>query len=197
MAAKWTIDNLNRLLIVNFGVTELDVEVDLYSDWKEEYQLTVNSKFPPAFRTAAGDPISGTQDLGAGYFLINGWKIRPHEADHQLNITGDLFTDPSTEPIAVPTLGAFTVTINLIVSALTRQIQTAVSGLTALESAALLRIEQIIRNRRILDQADGKLKVLDDASLAVLLEALAWENAAGTQAYRGQGVERTDRLEAP
>jgi len=77
------------------------------------------------------------------------------------------------------------------------QIVTQGSGLDAGQDARLTRIEQIIRNRRTLDQADGKLKVSNDASGAVLLEAPAWEDAAGTQPYRGTGVERTDRLETP
>lgn len=417
MAAKWTIDNLNRLLILKAGITDIDVEVDLYSDWKEEYLLSDNTKFPPAMRAIGGDPITATQNAGATFFMINGWRIRPQEASHTLNITGNLFTDPAGDSVTVNTLGAFTVRVEMFVSnlvdssvarldltqllpavfidtvngvpgtaigigtptnpvdnitdartianrdnlmeyrfrgpltlnadhvgwgfkglsseqtdiltlagynvakskfegcdvqgsysglqtefvncqltvisgldgvcrecglsgALTGQAggtlwfdrcYSAVAGLntpsfscvanatlgfrsysgglllkshaatntTTIEidpgaltidntntggtivvrgvgtltdnsagatintvgfnpwSTILERLERIVRNRRILDQADGKLKVLDDASASVLLEALAWEDAAGTQAYRGQGVERTDRLETP
>jgi hypothetical protein len=71
------------------------------------------------------------------------------------------------------------------------------SGLSTAQDERLLLIEQILRNRRLTDQADGKLKILTDDDLAVLLEGLAFEDAAGTQAYRGRGVERVNRLESP
>lgn len=116
MAAKWTADWVNRLFILKAGVTELDVQVDLYSDWKEEVKLSDNMKYWPAMRAVGGDPISDTQNLGSTYFLINGWKIRPHEADHELLITGNIFTDPAGESIIVPTLGSYTVLVTNFVS---------------------------------------------------------------------------------
>lgn len=116
MANKVIFDWDNLLIIVKPGITEIDVEQDLYSDWKEEVQLADNSKYPIAFRSVGGDPISGTQDLGSTFFLLNGWTIRPQEADHQLDITGNLFTDPAGNPLIVPTLGDFTVLVNTFVS---------------------------------------------------------------------------------
>jgi hypothetical protein len=116
MAAKWTIDNLNRLLILKAGVTDIDVEVDLYSDWKEEYKLAANAAFPPAMRSIGGDAVTATKDAGATFFMINGWRIRPDEANHTLNITGNLFTDPPGESVVVDTLGAFNVRVEMFVS---------------------------------------------------------------------------------
>jgi hypothetical protein len=71
------------------------------------------------------------------------------------------------------------------------------TSLSATEQARLIRIEQIIRNQTIVDQADGKLKVKSDDSLTVILESLIWEDAAGTIAYRGRGIEKRERLETP
>ena len=116
MAAKWTIDNLNKLLILKAGVTDIDVQVDLYGDWKEEYLLSNNSSFPPAMRSIGGDPVTALKDAGATYFMINGWKIRPDEANHTLNITGNLFTDPAGESVVVNTVGAFNVRVEMFVS---------------------------------------------------------------------------------
>ena len=90
--------------------------MDLYSEWKEQVKLIDNMKHPPAFRTVGGDPISDTQNLGATFFLTNGWRIRPFEGDHTLTITGNLFTDPAGDLIVVPTLGDFTVLVTMIVS---------------------------------------------------------------------------------
>lgn len=71
------------------------------------------------------------------------------------------------------------------------------SGLSVDQDNRLTRVERILRNRKTIDQADGKLKINDDTDTGVLLEAPAWEDAAGTVPYRGSGVERTDRLETP
>ncbi len=135
MAAKWTADWENRLFILKPGVTEIDVQVDLYSDWKEEVQLSDNMKWAPAMRAVGGDPISDTQDLGSTYFLTNGWRIRPQEADHELIITGNIYTDPAGEAIVIPTVGSYTVLVtnrvsNLVDSSVARldltQLQPAV-----------------------------------------------------------------------
>lgn len=196
MAAKWTYDPVNRLFILKSGVRDLDVKVDLYSDWKEEVLLSDNIKHPIAMRTTAGDPTSATDALGPVYFMLNGWRIRPDEADHTLTITGDLFTDPAGTDILVPTLGGFTVLGVIQLSTLTRVVNTG-SGLTTTEQARLIRIEQILRNKLLVDQSTGKLRIRDDSDSADLLEALIYEDAAGTQAYRGQGIERRERLETP
>lgn len=116
MAVKWTIDNLNKLFILKAGVTDIDVEVDLYSDWKEEYKLSNNSAFPIAMRSIGGDPVTAVKDAGATFFMVNGWRIRPDEANHTLNIVGNLFADPAGESVVVNTVGAFNVRVEMFVS---------------------------------------------------------------------------------
>lgn len=123
MAAKVTFDAVNRLIIVNDGVTELDAKIDLYSDakktWKEDTTL---NKLRLPFRTIAGDPLPGGLIVGAYFFLQNqaGWRIRPHEADHELIIIGNLYPEDELLPIIVPTLGPYTVTITQERSSLTQ-----------------------------------------------------------------------------
>jgi hypothetical protein len=107
---KFTVDGVNSLLIAKSGVTEVDVQVDLYSDAKEHWLTTDDSKFEFPLRTVAGDPIGGGKYVGDHYFLGNGWKIRPQEADHELLCVGNLWLDEGeTGGIFVPTVGAFTV----------------------------------------------------------------------------------------
>ena len=105
--AKVTFDGVNKLIIVNPGITELDVKIDIYSDWKEWALLTDNLKFEAALRAVGGDPISDTRNLGATFFLINGWRIRPDETDHRLIISGNIFTDPAGFSPVVATVGDF------------------------------------------------------------------------------------------
>lgn len=108
--AKFTVDGPNLLLIAQAGVVDVDVQIDLYSDAKEHWLTTADNKFEFPFRTIAGDPIRAGVLFGDGYFLQNGWKIRPDEADHDLTIAGNLFLDVGETPgIFVPTVGAFTV----------------------------------------------------------------------------------------
>ena len=108
-----TFDGPNLRIILESGVTELDVEVALYSDWKEWVKLSGNSKFPFAFRTFAGDPISASIDA-AGYFVLqnqHGWRIRPPEEDITILFNGNLSPEDAALPITVPTIGGFTVLI--------------------------------------------------------------------------------------
>lgn len=109
--AKVTFDGPNSLIIVNAGITELDIKIDIYSDWKEWVLTSDNSKWNPALRVVGGDPISLTRNLGATYFLINGWRIRPDEVSHRLILSGNLFTDPAGFSPVVPTIGSYQVVV--------------------------------------------------------------------------------------
>ena len=112
--AKFTVDGPNLLLIAQAGVVDVDVQVDLYSDAKEHWLTTPDNKFEFPFRTIAGDPIRAGVLFGDGYFIQNGWKIRPDEVSHTLTIAGNLFLDVGETPgIIVPTLGAFTVLVEI------------------------------------------------------------------------------------
>lgn len=123
MAEKVTFDPVNRLIIVDSGITELDVKVDLYSDAKEDWKsdATLNKlRFP--FRTIGGDPLGGGRFAGAYFFLQNdnGWRLRPYEGDHELTLVGNFYPEDSAQGIIVPTVGDFTVLVRLETSSLTQ-----------------------------------------------------------------------------
>ncbi len=99
------------------AVNELDL-TEIYSEWKDWVKVGDNAKFPPAFREVGGDPISDTESLGITIFIQNGWKIRPAEDDHKLQVGGNLFTDPAGESAYVTTTGSFTVNVETKVSSL-------------------------------------------------------------------------------
>lgn len=80
--------------------------------------LANNMKFQQVFGVVGGDPITPTQNLGATFFLENGWRIRPAELNHKLTIVGNLFTrEPGQSPF-VATIGAYTVNTETRVSSL-------------------------------------------------------------------------------
>ena len=106
---KVTFDGPNKLIIINEGITSLDVRTDIYSAWKEWMTEEDNSKYLLAFSVEGGAPTpSGF--TGTTFFLENGWKIRPYEGDHSLTVTGNLFTRTGQSPF-VPTLGYYNVLI--------------------------------------------------------------------------------------
>jgi hypothetical protein len=97
------------------GTLNVDVEADLYSEWKEWSLLSDNIKYPPAFeRVVGGDPLSPGIAAGA-YFLLNnleGWRIKPFEANHTVFLTGNLAAADPDLSLTDPTDGGFTVLIN-------------------------------------------------------------------------------------
>lgn len=113
-----TFDGINLRIILPASTPDIDVEVDLYSDWKEWLKLSDNSKFPPAFDTTGGDPTTATETVAPFFFLRNdlGWRIRGPEENATITLTGNLFGREPSLPILVPTLGSFTQQITTLVS---------------------------------------------------------------------------------
>jgi hypothetical protein len=114
-----TFDGENLLIILPAATDTIDVEADLYSEWKD-WQLasgpsgSSNRRYPQAFSPDGGNPLTPGITQGRYSFLRNdlGWRIRPAEEDATVNFNGNLVpTDPSI-PMTVPTLGAFTVLLN-------------------------------------------------------------------------------------
>lgn len=95
---KVAFDGSNRIIYVNEGVTELDVQVDIYSAWKEwvlySQQYPLASSYVAAFSIVGGDPITDTQNVGITYFLENGWRIQPFpsKTPYTLTVDGNLYT---------------------------------------------------------------------------------------------------------
>jgi hypothetical protein len=132
------------LVLVHDGITELDVQQDLYSDWKEWAVSGNHTQFLEAFRTVGGDPITVDRNLGDSYFITNGWLIQPHSADHELVCTGNLFAEEGAV-IFTPATGTVTVTAVVERAIDTFRDTTIVSGsstgLTPSQEAQLTNIE--------------------------------------------------------
>jgi len=114
MAVKVTYDYTNKLFIAKAGVTEIDVQVDLYSDWKEDcLDDTFFFGMVQPLRTTGGDDLGGGKIIAPYFFFLNGWKLRPDEANHTLTISGNWYDDPAGAGLIVPTVGAYTVNVIL------------------------------------------------------------------------------------
>lgn len=126
MAQRLAFDWANKIMALYSGENEISVEIDLYSDAKEDWQTSGElNKFKFPFRVIGGDSTVGTQTVEPYFFLQEGWKIRPSEEDQILTVTGNLFVEGGGNPF-VPTLGDYTVLANQLTT-ITR-VSTEVSG---------------------------------------------------------------------
>lgn len=192
-----TFDGPSKVITLTSGTTSLGVR-DLWSRWVDWLLTGDNSKYPLAFEQVGGNDI----DPGAGTtipiyaFLKNGWKLKPQEANHTLNVSdGVLLVDGGGDPF-VNTSGSFVVRINYQqpVQAITVATGGGGGGLTIPQDERLARIEKFLRNKRITNPASGKQTIFDDDGSTILGEGDLFEDADGTQPYRGQGAERAERL---
>lgn len=154
-----TFDGDNLLIILNTSEPLYDVQVDLYSDWKEWFKTSDNSKYHEAFRTAGGDDTEPGQFTGRNFFLRNdlGWRIRPAEEDAEILFEGNLFLQDSSLPWHVPTLGAFTVTMDRKFSNLSyvEEVQVAASDAAA-QIASLIGREEERSSETIRSRPPGR-----------------------------------------
>ena len=120
MAVKVDYDTDKRIIYVTQapvdGLIDLDVQIDLYSDMKEDWRTdSALNKFKFPIASVGGNPLPGSKTLGDTYFLEVPWKIRPYEADHKLAINGNLFARDGTS-VTVPTIGSYNVLVEMFVS---------------------------------------------------------------------------------
>lgn len=125
---------------------------DLYSDWKELVAAggALEASAPPAFLesndritraggSVGGNPIGNSQFISPYFFInnIDGWRLRPAEEDGETTITGNLFPLDADTPFILPTVGAFSQLLRLIVSPQSITTVAAGGGLTAEQSQKL------------------------------------------------------------
>lgn len=106
-------DGSSKTITLTSGTTVLDVR-DLWSRWVDWFVTGDNSKFARAFDFVGGETIDQTAGtyIPIYAFVKNGWKIRPQEANHTLNVVnGILIQDGGGDPF-LNTLGSYVVRIN-------------------------------------------------------------------------------------
>lgn len=108
-----TFDGPTKIITLTTGTTSLSVR-DLWSRWVDWFLTSDNSKYLPAFQQVGGDdidPIAGTT-IPIYAFLMNGWKLKPQEANHTLTVNdGILLVNGGGDPFN-DTAGFYTVRIN-------------------------------------------------------------------------------------
>lgn len=95
MAEKVIFDGLSKTITVKPGVTEIDVQKDLYMAWMDWVRLENNAQWVRAFRASGREPTneSATQFTPSYYFLLNGWAIVGNTGEN-ISIQTNLYPDP-------------------------------------------------------------------------------------------------------
>lgn len=108
-----TFNGPSKTITLTAGTTSLSVR-ELWSRWVDWLLTGDNSKYLPALSQVGGNDI----DAGAGTkipiyaFLTNGWRLKPQEASHTLNVgDGILLVDGGGDPF-VNTTGPYVVRVN-------------------------------------------------------------------------------------
>lgn len=125
LAHKVTFDGAQRLILVNFEVTSLDIRLDVYSAWKEWSLLRDHTKFLFAIRSIGGDPTVQGQRAGDIYFLMNGWKLL--FAPWRVQVTGILYSEDYTSAFFNP-IGIMILPV--VVSSLVTTVETPTNVVT-------------------------------------------------------------------
>ena len=117
--------NDKRIILDTVNVTASEIWI-AWIDW---VAASDNSKYLPALKQIGGDDLGSGLLIPPYMFLLNGWKVRPMESDHNLTITGNLFVDGGGVPV-VKTLGIFQINVNYTVPVQAQAISVAGSSLT-------------------------------------------------------------------
>lgn len=154
-------DGINKLITVVSGITSIDIP-DVYSRWKDWVQDSDNAKYLLAFTVVGGDPTVTDQYITPYFFLQNGWRMRPYEGDHTLEVNGIVLTAEGEHPF-IHTDGEYNVLIRSIVPIRTETvISNDVEGLAS----------------TILDAEDGiETNVTLKQALRVILSVIAGKSA--------------------
>ena len=121
-------DGINKYIVINVGFSDINVQTDVYSAWKEWKQNLDNSKYPQALTAIGGDPITGTSSVGITYFLENGWRLKLPEIDGNYTIDGNLYTREPGEAPVLPPDGQFDTAVEFIRSNIVDLITVAGGG---------------------------------------------------------------------
>jgi hypothetical protein len=96
--SKVTFDGPNKLIIINTGVTNIDVMTEMYLPWKQ-WVIDEGSMYLAAFRAFGGDPTTTDQNAPYYYFLINNWRVVATNVN--VVISENLYSDNYENPYVI------------------------------------------------------------------------------------------------
>jgi hypothetical protein len=125
----------NVIVEISTGGDNTINALEIFSEWKQWLLDGPPSLLglPQAFTVLGGEPKTQTTEQGQAFFMHSpDWVFRPAELDHKLTIVGDIGVLGGIGSFLVPTLGGFTVLVELERSSL-------ITGLPFLDVAVSTR----------------------------------------------------------
>lgn len=113
------LDGATRRIILD--TTEVSA-AEIWSAWVDWHPA--NPQWPLAFALVGGLPLGDGLFIPPYFYLLNGWRVRPMEANHNLRITGNLIVAGGGVPI-VSTLGVWQINTNYTVPVQAQGISTS------------------------------------------------------------------------
>lgn len=158
-----SIDGVSKRIILNS--TKVTAS-EIWSRWVDWH--ATNNHWPLAFQLVGGIELGDGLFIPPYFFLINGWRIRPMESNHNLTITGNLFVEGGGVPV-VSTLGTFQVNVNYTVPVQAQGISTnGSSNLSASDIVAAIKSELSTELTHLMTLQNGS--GLNSAQATMLLE---------------------------
>lgn len=119
------------------GIVTLDVLTDLYSDAKVQWlNDSALNKFVFPWAVSGGEPLPSGSVTPRFFFLRAPWVMKPYEADHALNLVGNIFRQDGAK-LTTPTIGDFTVEVNVLTDVGPQQSLGGSGSFTAADRTAL------------------------------------------------------------
>ena len=114
MADKVIFDGAAKTITIKAAVTEIDVQIDLFTAWKKWVALETGHQWLPAFRADGRAPtnVAETQFTPSYVFILNGWTIVA-DTGLSISIQTNLYPDPN---VTTTTASMFTVSNNTVLS---------------------------------------------------------------------------------
>ena len=153
----FTIDGATKRIVLDSASV---TAAEIWSRWVDWHPA--NTEWPLAFTLVGGIALGGGLFIPPYFFLLNGWRVRPMESNHNLTITGNLFVDGGGVPV-VSTLGTFQVNVNYTVPVQAQGISTSGStGPSAADiAAAILAAAQITPIHADMQMTNGQTLIGD------------------------------------
>lgn len=171
----------------------LDWDVDGWSDAVEDWEASVVKRGHTFPIVAIGGQTTSGGKLGSTFLLRSPWQIKPYEADHEMIVEGNLFHEDAVTRLVLPTIGEFTVTVNM-------QTSTLVEVVEALAAAEVqVKLDKIVGGvfgQKLIVHSvvptgasaePGYIIMWEDNGLTLIGYKESWEDAAKTIGYRGRG----------
>ena len=143
------------------GIISIDMQVDVYSDGKEDwtdsdYDL---NKFKFPIEAIGGNPVAGGT-LGTTYVISEDWHFLPYDTDHTFVVEGNVYTEDGST--LVDAGSDATISVELATT-----LNPPGLGLTIIQDTVLANILKMTVNKQTLD-SDGVLTIYDDDGITTL-----------------------------